>query len=58
MSRIVLFDPKLTLRFNFSNFEVESFHFQNFRDVSMRKVKQQPLGSLNLLKFCEIMSER
>ena len=36
--------PKIDPRVNFSNFQAEenSFHFQNFWDVLMRKEQQQP----------------
>ena len=56
MSRIVLFDPKLTPYVNFSNFQAEeNFSFSKFWDVSLRKVQQQPSWLTN---FAKIWSEQ
>ena len=58
MSRVVLFDPKLTSHVDFSNFQAEEYfsNFQNFLYVSMRKEQQQPPDWSSLLKFGQNMS--
>ena len=52
MSRVVLSDPKLTpCQFQRFPRRRNCFHFQNFRDVPMRKEQQSPPWSVNLAKI-------